>query len=378
MTSKVQLVWYYHQPTVSTDAEVNDMVVTSLLPLLRAHAATSRKFTIAITGVLVERLAEVAPSALAQLRALLESGICELGGTTYHEAFPPFLPIRYLRRQLDRDLTVKAAHLGDAPTFFHPTAFTWASSLAFILPEFGFRRFVIDETHYTYATATQLWRWTVGPNAQLASTLQTTMLDRRELHIPYRYRTDDSQSLTCFIRDFELVREFSLGSSGLIHRPLESEARDRFLEYVTRLEGGGRCLTLADDGDRITPVSLAAYQRVLHEFPEDVFVTPRDGCGEREEKELVYLPSFSIADHHNFWLADIDSVHYLRLLDEMYARGVPRELEDDLLELQDVFFLFWKTVPRKRYYLEKALTLWKRVCDVTPAPTRRAMSDQDG
>jgi hypothetical protein len=348
---------------VSTDAEIKDLVDTSFLPLIRAHAATSRKVTIAITGVLVERIATVDPSALGEFRSLLDSRVCEVAGATYHEAFPPFLPIRYLLRQIERDTAVKRNYLGQVPTFFHASAFTWTSALEHILRDLAFRGFVIDEAHYTYATATQLWRWTVGNNAKLTSVLQPTMLDRRELHFPYSYRSDDrSGELTCFIRDFALVRKFSFGSSGLIHRPFERQAVDSFVDDLVPLLEDERRLTLADDGDRVNPISLAAYQEILRRLPEEVFVTPRDRNRGPEPKELVYLPSFSIADLNEFWLADIDSVNYLRLLDEIYAAGVPGELEEDLLELQDVFFLFWKTVPRKRYYLDNALALWKRVC----------------
>jgi hypothetical protein len=46
----------------------------------------------------------------------------------------------------------------------------------------------------------------------------------------------------------------------------------------------------------------------------------------------------------------------------IYRAGVPDELEDALLELQDVFFLFWKAVPCKRYYQDRLLALWERVC----------------
>jgi hypothetical protein len=66
---------------------------------------------------------------------------------------------------------------------------------------------------------------------------------------------------------------------------------------------------------------------------------------------------------HGFWLHDLDALHYAKILDEIHRAGVPRELEDVLLELQDVFFLFWKTLPRKSYYLHRLLALWRRVCD---------------
>lgn len=363
MSSRLQLLWYYHQPTVSTDAEVNDLLLTSFLPLVRSHAASSRKVTIAITGALVDRIARVDPRALDELRALLDDGICELAGTTYHEAFPPFLPVRYLKRQIERDLDVKWSRLRHVPTLFHPTAFTWSGALQEILPELGFHRLVIDEAHYVYATSTQLWRWTVGSNTQLASVLQPTFLDRGELHRPYSYAIDDDRSLICFIRDLELVRDLSFGSTGAIHHPLEGQVLEELIERLTGLLRHDTCITLADDGDRVNPVSLVPYQRLLDALPEDAFSTPGENTEDARLKPLSYLPSFSIADHHQFWLVDLDSVHYLRLLEEIYRSDVPLELEEDVLELQDVFFLFWKTVPRKRYYLEKALALRDRVSD---------------
>ena len=51
----------------------------------------------------------------------------------------------------------------------------------------------------------------------------------------------------------------------------------------------------------------------------------------------------------------------MRVLDEIYRAGVPDEYEDALLELQDVFFLFWKTLARKRYYAERLMQLWTQV-----------------
>jgi hypothetical protein len=355
------MVWYYHHPNVSTDEEIRDTLLTSLLPLLRSHAASSRKVTLAITGVLIDRIAQVAPKALGELRTLIDDGVCELAGTTYHEALPPLLPIRYLKRQVERDLTAKSLHLDYVPTFFHPTAFTWSGALQEVLPEFGFRRLIIDEAHYVYATSTQLWRWKVGRDAEMTTLLQPTFLDRRELHRQYRYSVGGDQSLLCFIRDVELGRALSFGFTGAIHRPLDREGLDAVVARLSNSLSNDTCITLADDGDRVNAVSLASYERFLRALPEDVFSTPGDITSDRNEKALAYLPSFSIADQQKFWLSDLDSVQYLRLLDEIYACDVPLELEEDLLELQDVFFLFWKTVPRKRYYLEKALILWRRV-----------------
>ena len=168
----------------------------------------------------------------------------------------------------------------------------------------------------------------------------------------------------CFVRDFDLVRRISFGTAGVLHRPLEEDAIDAAAAAVIGLvEGGGR-VTLADDGDRINPVSLAGYRRFLELLPPGTTVLPGDlGADSAAATELLYLPSFSIADVRGFWLHDLDALHYARILDEIYRAGVPEELEDTLLELQDVFFLFWKTLPRKTYYLDRLLALWRQVCD---------------
>ena len=192
------------------------------------------------------------------------------------------------------------------------------------------------------------------------------MVDRRELHRPYVHpvRGEVAGRLVCFVRDFGLVQRISFGTTGVLHRPLEEEATAAAAADVVRLvEGGGR-ITLADDGDRINPVSLAGYQRFLELLPPHATVLPRElGSDLAGATGLLYLPSFSIADVRGFWLHDLDGLHYTRILDEIYRAGVPEELEDALLELQDVFFLFWKTIPRKSYYLDRLHALWRQVCD---------------
>lgn len=361
-----QIAWYYHLPAVCGDDEVGDLIDTSLLPLVQAHRETGRKILLALTGALVDRLAALRPSAIESVGGLVEDGLCELGGTTYHEVFPPLLPLRYLHLQIERDLETKRARFGIEPTVFYPPNFTWTSTLPTLLAEAGFDGALLDEDHYVLATSTQLWRWTVQRGSRMATTLHETMVDRRELHRPYVHpvRGGLEERLTCFVRDFDLVRRISFGTTGVLHRPLEEDAIAAAAADVAGLvEAGGR-VTLADDGDRINPVSLAGYRRFLELLPPGATVLPGDlGSDLAGATELLYLPSFSIADVHGFWLHDLDSVHYARVLDEIYRTGVPEELEDVLLELQDVFFLFWKTLPRKSYYLDRLLALWREVCD---------------
>jgi hypothetical protein len=361
-----QIAWYYHLPAVCGDEEVGDLVDTSLLPVVETHRQTGRKVVLALTGALVARVADVRPSAIGAVGGLVEDGLCELGGTTYHEVFPPLLPLRYLRLQIERDLEAKRARFAVEPTVFYPPNFTWTSTLPALISEAGYEGALLDEDHYVLATSTQLWRWTVERGSRLATTLHETMVERRELHRPYVHpvRGDPGGRLRCFVRDFDLVRRISFGTTGALHRPLEEDAIDAAAAEVVRLvEGGGR-VTLADDGDRINPVSLAGYRRFLELLPAGTAVLPSDaGASPVDATELLYLPSFSIADVHGFWLHDLDALHYARILDEIHHAGVPAELEDALLELQDVFFLFWKTLPRKGYYLDRLLALWRRVCD---------------
>jgi Glycosyl hydrolase family 57 len=361
----LQIAWYYHLPAVCTDEEVGDLVDTSLLPLVEAHRETGRKVVLALTGALVDRVADVRPSALGSVTGLVEDGLCELGGTTYHEVFPPLLPLRYLHLQIERDLETKRARLGVEPTVFYPPNFTWTATLPVLLAEAGFESALLDEDHYVLATSTQLWRWTVQRGSRLATTLHETIVERRELHRPYVHpvRGGLEGRLVCFVRDFDLVRRISFGTAGVLHRPLEEDAIGAAAGAVAGLvEGGGR-VTLADDGDRINPVSLAGYRLFLERLAPGTTVLPGDlGTGSGEETELLYLPSFSIADVHAFWLHDLDALNYTRILDEIHRAGVPEELEDALLELQDVFFLFWKTIPRKAYYLDRLLDLWRQVC----------------
>jgi Glycosyl hydrolase family 57 len=360
-----QLAWYYHLPAVCEDEEVGDLVDTSLLPLVQVHRDTGRKVVLALTGALLARVADVRPSAIEAVGGLVEEGLCELAGTTYHEVFPPLLPLRYLRLQVERDVEAKRARFGVAPAVFYPPNFTWTSTLPALLVEAGYDGAFLDEDHYVLATSTQLWRWTVQRGSRLTTTLHETMVDRRELHRPYVHPVRGAEGrLTCFVRDYELVRRISFGTTGALHRPLEEDAIEAAATEVARLvEGGGR-VTLADDGDRINPVSLAAYRRFLELIPQGSAALPKDlGAGSERGTELLYLPSFSIADVREFWLHDLDALHYSRLLDEIHRADVPEELEEALLELQDVFFLFWKTLPRKGFYLERLLALWRQVCD---------------
>jgi hypothetical protein len=359
----LQIAWYYHLPAVSSDAEVDDLVEASLIPLLQAHALTRRKFVLAVTGTLLDRMATLRPEVVGEIAGLSESGLCHVAGTTYHEVYPPIVPARFLRLHVERDRDTKVRLIGHAPTVFYPPNFTWTFVLGWTLLGAGYRAVILDDDHYRAATATQLWRWTVDRLSRLETVMQETVVDHREVHRPYRYLVPGRNAghgtpLMLYFRDSRLVRRLSFGTSGALHSPLEVERVHAVAREISTLLSSGGRITIADDGDRINPVSLAGYRALLEAVPAADTVSPSEPGDVADT--LAYLPSYSIADQWGFWLSDIDSFQYVRALEEIYRLDASADLDAELLELQDVFFLFWKTVPRKAYYLERLRRIMER------------------
>ncbi len=361
--SKIALCWYYHLPSIASDAELSELARESLAPLLAIHAKLGLPLTLAITGSLLERIGRREPRLHRTLAARVEAGGVELAGTFQHEIFPPAVPYRHLLAHLERDREAKAALAGRAPTTFHPPNFTWVALLGRILGASGFERVLLHQEHFTLCHATQTWRWDPEPTQALRSVLLDTTLDARERRLPHRHPVElggERRELTVLFRDFELVRRLSFGTEGAIHRPLDGRALDEAIALARARLDEGSPVVLADDGDRVNAISLSAYERFLEGLPASAFGTVR-GLPADASRELAYIPSYSIAPLQAFWLGDLDAVHYLALLGELYALEARGEVEaDELLELEDVFFLFWKVHARKQAYLDRVHALLAR------------------
>jgi len=353
------VIWYYHLPSVSTDDEIKDLVRISLKPLLLLHRKYSKPFTLAVTGSLLKRIGKIDHEIINLMESLISKEILELASTFYYEIFPPVVPYRFLKTHLEKDLSLKGELFGVKPTTFFPPNFTWVSILSELLPNLGIKNVVLDESHLKLCFKIQTWKWNVSRTNEMKSVLIDTYLDRRELHKIYTYRTSNNKELRLFFRDFDAVKNLSYGNSGLFHKPFEWDKLEKYINKVISQLREGDFITLADDGDRINPISLYNYNNFLKHFNENNFSTPSLlAHSQISANKISYLPSYSIASLRNFWLNDLDSFYYLNLLNEIYKLSIHKPeyiepIQDDIMELQDVYFLFWKTLSRKKYYMEK-------------------------
>ena len=363
--SGVVVCWYFHLATACTDWEVADMARRSITPLLAAHRKAQQAVVLAISGSLLSRIAEIAPSVIDDIDGLLRQGLCEIAATCQHEVYPPAVPFRFLSLHVSRDVQIKRATFGVTPRIFYPPNLVWVGAFEHILAENGIDSVILDGAHYRLGASAQTWKWTLSDINHIATELLEPDVDPREVWRVVEYRARElpldgskQRRLRCFFRDNRAVARFSFGNAGLIHCVDDAGASADFVNDLSKQTDAGHLITLADDGDRVNPVSLFRYQGFLHELAAGTCALPADCSPSRAYPELAYLPSFATAGFDEFVRSGLDSTHYLSLLAELYAndrldaRGV-----DELLALQDVFFLFWKTLPRKHEYLERLLTL---------------------
>ncbi|WP_297519006.1 hypothetical protein [Thermococcus sp.] len=359
------MVWYYHLPSISTNSEIKDLIRISLKPLLSSHRKYSKPVTLAITGSLLNRITEIDHETISLIESLISKELLELASTFYYEIFPPVVPYKFLKAHLEKDLSFKKELFGIRPSTFYPPNFSWVSILNELLPDLGIKNVILDEGHLKACFKIQMWKWEVSRIDEMKSILVDTYLDKKELHRIYTYKTQGDKRLRLFFRDFEVVKNLSFGNSGLFHKPFEWDGLKNYVSQVFSQLKQGDFITLADDGDRINPISLFNYSNFLRYFDKTAFFTPSlIDYNQIHTHKINYLPSYSIASLRNFWLKDLDSIHYLNLLNELYTLSIHRSesidpVIDEIMELQDVYFLFWKTLGRKKYYMEKLYKILK-------------------
>lgn len=360
------IVWYYHLPSVSTEEDINDMVKTSLGPLLSLHKKYKRPFTLAITGSLLKRVNNTNKEILKLIKELIDTKILEISATFYYEIFPPLVPYKYIKLHIKKDIEIKEELLGIKPSTFYPPNFTWISVLNYLLLDFGIRYVILDGDHYKLCYKCQAWKWNLFKSDKMETFLIDTSLDKRELYQIYRYKEKEfakDNTLKLFFRSFDIIKKLSFGNSGFFHKPFDWENLEKYLQGIISQLGSGNYITLADDGDRINPISLYNYGKFLKSLNDINFATPASiNYAYDDLPHIPYLPSYSLGNLQSFWLQDVDSIHYLYLLNNIYAlhynlKDCSKGIEDDIMELQDVYFIFWKTISRKKYYMEKLYNL---------------------
>lgn len=363
----ILFVWYYHLPSVSSKEEVEDLVESSINPLLSIHIETEIPFTLAITGCLLERIVKY-ENTIIMLKKLMEKGCVEIAATCFYEIYPPIIPYRYLKMHLLKDINLKKRILGYKPVSFYPPNFTWVSIMEPILLDLDIKNVILDSSHYELSCKTQVWKWSSKKEDKLNTLLKETVVDSKEIHRIYKTSCKNinkaQKTISLFFRDFQTIEKLSFGNTGLFHQPYNWEALKKYcadLKLNLRLN---EFLTIADDGDRINPVSIQNYTLFLNEFKSHLFYKLNDLSGLKYAfNDIPYLPSYSVGDHQGFWSSDLDSIHYINLMEQIYQHDQDfRDLgfEEEVMDLQDVYFLFWKTISRKKYYLNKVYELLRK------------------
>lgn len=347
---RVCLAWYFHLPWVATDAEVEDLVRESLRPMLSAHAELGAPVLLAITGALLERIAAAHGDLVEEIGALTAGGVVELAGCFFHEVLPPVVPPGELEVHASRDLELKQALFGRRPEAFFPGNFGWVASLNLLLPRLGVRRTILDGAHLGRATATQQWRWSVDGETVFADSLTPLGLPRAALHEPYRLTASGGAGLDLLFRDTAAVMAVSAGGAGAIQQPLSTAALDR---AAAMLSDGGGIITLADDGDRVNALSILAYRRFLERIGR-ARLTTSAAAAAGARRRMDHLPGFSVADLHDFWLADADALHWLATLDELRRARPAFATDPTFLRLHDVYPFFWRNHWRCRLFWRAA------------------------
>jgi Glycosyl hydrolase family 57 len=358
---KLSLAWYFHMPSVMTDEDISEVIRESMSPLVRVHRELNIPFNLAITGVLLKRMENIDGNFLDQLKIDIQNGLVNLMGTFYHEIFPPIVPCFYLSAHVAKDIELKQKLLSVTPRSFFLANYTWVPSLRYIFNKFDYKSIILDQKHFEEATRVQMWRWRFEHAHSMNSYLAKTTVDDAELRHAYHFEQPDQPFddwLELRFRATDFVRMLSFGTSGAIHRPTEQHAIRKLAERI-KDAAAEFDIVLADDGDRINPVSFPGYEIFLRSVEPSRFALI-SSLRKREQnvnvKVLPYLPSFSPGSHTDFWLSDLDAVHYQTLMQELY-RNHRDAVDERIMELQDVFFLFWKTHHRKQWYVERIMKM---------------------
>ena len=362
-SGRILLCWYYHAPSVMSDQDVADQIRESLEPLLRAHRQLNCPVTLALSGSYVDRLSNIRPDVIEDIRTGIERNMVEVAGSFYFEVHPGLIPVPCLMRHVLKDRKIKRSVFDIDVASFLPANFTWVSFLGPILNEAGIQNVILDSRHFSHCNTTQIWKWSERGDLSLKSISEPMPDPQGSHHVAYSFDADvDTQTkLSVFFRDWIIAKKFSFGNAAILHEPYSDQKRERFFDEMANAVSDGKILTLADDGDRINPVSLLGYEEFLETLGSECFALPMSFSNEVQRGGLInWIPSFSIGDLETFWMASADSRQYIEVLNDIYRLG--REREDtleQLLELQDVYYLFWHNKSEKKEFLMKAWNLLK-------------------
>lgn len=119
MLGALHVLWFCHQPFFVPDDEVVWRVNSSYRPIVDAFRDRSLPMSLGITGGLLERIANLVPEFLEELRQAVEEGQLTLVGTAAHHPVLPWLSTNSARAQIAEDQRIRAKlDLPSLPVFW--------------------------------------------------------------------------------------------------------------------------------------------------------------------------------------------------------------------------------------------------------------------
>lgn len=347
---RVAVAWYYHLPSIAGPIEVRDHAYRSLALLIRVHRTREASVLLAPTGAFLELCRRDAPDVLEELVDLYRSGIAELAATYLHDADPFTISWAHLEEQVRRDLALKEELIGRRPSWFFTPSFAWHPAMDRILERVGIGCAVLDSRHLASAATARAWKWSTDTDGKVTVTDTQPFVSAWEHRRTRALRTGQGGTLRVVFRDWPLTRALTFGNEAEIHKE-DRDVRERLDEVEPQ-----DLVVLADDGDRISPRTRRGYEELL-DFADSPVDWAELAVEDTELPALRELPAFSQPGFDEMLRTSLDARAYWSLLDQIAAFPLDRDQLGRLLELQDVFYPFWKGCGRRRWYLDRAAEL---------------------
>ncbi|RCK81214.1 MAG: Glycosyl hydrolase family 57 [Candidatus Ozemobacter sibiricus] len=139
-------VLHAHQPVANPDAVVRQVILTAYRPVLTELAARpALRFTLHLSGSLLDRLERLDPELVELIGTMVERGQVELLGGAYHEALLPLIPAVDRHGQLTALRTRLHKAFGVSPRGAWLAERFWEPALAHDLAEAGYQYTLLDE-----------------------------------------------------------------------------------------------------------------------------------------------------------------------------------------------------------------------------------------
>jgi predicted glycosyl hydrolase (DUF1957 family) len=153
---KPKIIWvnflHMYQPPWQSRGMIEKIAITSydyLFTLLEKYP--NFKFSLNITGSLIEQLEIIRPDLLERLKIRVRRGQIELTGSAKYHALLPLLASTEIKRQIKLNQEVLAKHfnLQKIKGFYFPEM-AYSLEAARIVKNLGFRWLILDEIHFNH------------------------------------------------------------------------------------------------------------------------------------------------------------------------------------------------------------------------------------